>query len=47
VSGTPSFFLGMTAPNDPKVRALRSFRGFQPYAAFKEAVDGLLSGSKP
>jgi protein-disulfide isomerase len=47
VSGTPSFFLGAVAPSDSKVRALRSFRGTQPYAAFKEAIDGLLARPKP
>jgi len=43
VTGTPTFFLGLTEPNDSKVKALRVIRGAQPYARFKEAIDGLLA----
>ena len=46
VSGTPGFFLGMTNPNDSKVKALRVLKGAQPYASFKEAIDSLLSSQK-
>jgi predicted DsbA family dithiol-disulfide isomerase len=43
VRGTPSFFLGLTDPAGPKVKAVRTLRGAQPYAAFKEAIESLLS----
>jgi protein-disulfide isomerase len=43
VTGTPAFFLGLTQPNAPTVKLLRVLKGAQPYAAFKEAIDGLLS----
>jgi len=46
VSGTPSFFLGATEPNDSRVKALRRLVGAMPYASFKEAIDGLLSSQK-
>ena len=42
VTGTPSFFIGLTDPNDAKVKTLRTIRGAQPYASFKEAIDSLL-----
>jgi protein-disulfide isomerase len=41
VTGTPSFFLGIEQPNG-SVKVLKSLRGAQPYAAFKEAIDSLL-----
>lgn len=43
VNATPTFFLGLTEPNDSKVKALRVIRGAQPYVRFKEAIDGLLA----
>jgi protein-disulfide isomerase len=43
VTGTPAFFLGMTTPNDPKVKIVKTLKGAQPYAKFKEAIDSLLS----
>lgn len=46
VQGTPTFFLGYTEPNDSKVKVVRVIRGAQPYAAFKEAIESLLSGQK-
>lgn len=46
VRGTPSFFLGLTAPNGEAVKAIRMIQGAQPYAAFKEAIDGLLAAQK-
>lgn len=42
VSGTPGFFLGLTQPNAPTVRATKFINGAQPYANFKEAIDTLL-----
>ena len=46
VQGTPSFFLGLTEPNDANIKAARIIRGAQPYAAFKQAIDSLLSTQK-
>ena len=46
VTGTPGFFLGLTNPNDPKIKTLRVLKGAQPYASFKEAIDSLLSSQK-
>jgi protein-disulfide isomerase len=43
VRGTPGFFLGLTDPNEPKLRALIYIEGRQPYQVFKEAIDKLLS----
>jgi len=33
----------VTEPNAPTVKALKSIRGAQPYARFKQAIDSLLS----
>jgi protein-disulfide isomerase len=46
VTGTPRFFLGMTNPNDSKIKALGTLKGAQPYASFKEIIDNLLSSPK-
>ncbi len=43
VSGTPSFFLGLTEPNSSEVKPVRSLKGAQPYPAFQAAIDDLLS----
>lgn len=43
VRGTPTFFLGLTQPNDSKVKALRVIRGAYPYSTFQQAIDSLLS----
>lgn len=43
VTGTPTFFLGLTDPNSSTVKVVRALRGAQPYAAFKEAIDSLLA----
>lgn len=42
-SGTPTFFIGLTAPGDTRVKTLRVIRGAMPYGAFKEALDSLLT----
>ncbi len=42
VTGTPTFFLG-TMTKDGKLHPLRRLVGAQPYAAFKTAIDGLLT----
>jgi len=46
VTGTPTFFLGLTDPNSPQVKAARTIRGAQPYAAFKAAIDSILAAQK-
>jgi protein-disulfide isomerase len=46
VTGTPGFFLGMTNPNDSKIKILGALKGAQPYASFKEIIDNLLSSPK-
>lgn len=44
--GTPGFFLGLTQPNEPTVKAVKFINGAQPYAQFKEAIDALLAQAK-
>ncbi len=46
VSGTPTFFLGLTEPNGSTVKAVRKLVGAQPYGAFKEPVDSILAPQK-
>lgn len=46
VQGTPTFFLALTEPNGANLKVLRVIRGAQPYAAFKQAMDSLLSAQK-
>ncbi len=46
VSGTPTFFIGLTDPKDSEVKAVKKIVGAQPYANFKSAIDGLLSAEK-
>lgn len=42
-TGTPSFVLGLTDPDDPKkVKGLKFIRGAQPYATFKAEIDRAL-----
>lgn len=43
VRGTPWFFLGLTGPDETKLRPATFVEGAQPYAVFKEAIDKLLS----
>ncbi len=45
VTGTPSFFLGVSDASG-KVKATRSLKGAQTYAAFKTAIDELLAEKK-
>ena len=43
-TGTPSFVLAHTQPDDPrKVTGIAFIRGAQPFAAFKAAIDDALS----
>ena len=46
VSGTPTFFLGLSEPNGREVRVVRMIRGALPYTSFKDAIDSLLSPPK-
>jgi len=46
VTGTPSFFLGVTNPKDPNVKAVKVIKGAQPFNNFKEAIDTTLSSQK-
>ncbi len=41
VGGTPTFFLGLTEPNDSLVKALRTLPGALPYTGFKSFIDSL------
>ena len=45
VTGTPSFFLGLSDANG-KVKVTRSLAGAQTYSAFKAAIDELLAEKK-
>ena len=47
ITGTPSFVLGLTDPDDPsKVHLTKFIRGAQPLSAFKAAIDELLKSAK-
>ena len=46
VKGAPTFFLGLTDPNDSKIKALQVIRGAEPYNTFKEAIDKLLNSDE-
>ena len=43
IQGTPTFFVGFTTPNDPKVKIIASISGARPYASFKEILEKVLS----
>ncbi len=45
VRGTPTFFLGPTGTDLDKFRATKEITGAYPYAAFKKAIDDILSAS--
>ena len=46
VNGTPTFFLGLTDPNGKELKSVRTIRGAQNYAGFKDAIESLLAGKK-
>ncbi len=46
VTGTPMTFIGVSQPNG-KVKIVKAIRGAQAYAAFKDALDSVLSPAKP
>jgi protein-disulfide isomerase len=43
VTGTPTFFMGLTPQRGSSMQALRVVEGAQPYPAFKQAIDGVLA----
>jgi protein-disulfide isomerase len=47
IRGTPTFFIGLTEANTSTIKATRRIIGAQPYAAFKAAIDELLSAWHP
>lgn len=46
VKVTPTFLLGLTEPNNPKVKAQKIISGAAPYTSFKEAIDSLLGSQR-
>jgi len=46
VTGTPGFYLGQTEPNAKTVKVTKNLVGAQPYANFKDAIDGMLAAAK-
>ncbi len=47
-TGTPSFVIGRTDPNDPtKVTGVSFVRGAQPFPAFQAALDAALAEAAP
>ena len=46
VRGTPSFFLGLTEPNDSKITAVRSIRGAESFSGFQAIIDSVLGEQK-
>jgi protein-disulfide isomerase len=45
ITGTPTFVLGLTSPDSSQITGLR-ISGAQPYQAFKDAIERLLSSAK-
>ena len=45
ITGTPTFFLGLTDPTSSQIKGTR-ISGAQPYEAFKDAIERLLSSQK-
>lgn len=43
ITGTPTFLLGVTAPDPSTVKAVTMIRGAQPYSRFREVIESLLS----
>jgi protein-disulfide isomerase len=43
VTGTPTFFLGVTTPNSPTLKVTKTIVGAKAYTAFKEEIDALLA----
>jgi protein-disulfide isomerase len=47
LTGTPSFLLGVTTPNDGKIKVVKVIKGAQKFDNFKAAIDEILSPPKP
>lgn len=43
VNSTPTFFIAVGQPNDPKVKAVKGLVGAKKYEVFKAALDGMLA----
>lgn len=41
ITGTPTTVIGLTQPNDSKIKVVKVIRGAQNFASFKEALDSL------
>jgi predicted DsbA family dithiol-disulfide isomerase len=46
VRGTPTFYLGLTGPDDTKIKVTKIIRGAQAFPSFKAAMDELLPEEK-
>ena len=46
VNGTPTFFLGLQEADGKTIKVLRTILGAQPYAQFKQAIEGALNQMK-
>lgn len=46
VRGTPTFLIGVMEQDPSKMKALKRLRGAQPFPAFKEVLDSLLTQNK-
>ena len=46
VTGTPTFFFGLTGTDPNKITATKKIGGAYPYTAFKKAIDDILSPPK-
>jgi protein-disulfide isomerase len=44
--GTPTFYVGLTEPNQLELKAAWVIRGAQPYEVFKQAIDSLLASTQ-
>jgi len=42
VNGTPTFYFGLTSPNDSKVKIITGLNGAKAYETFKAVIDNLL-----
>jgi protein-disulfide isomerase len=45
VTGTPTFFLGLTSPGSTTLKIVKTISGAKPYPVFKEALDALLASA--
>lgn len=46
ISGTPMFVIGTIEPNGTLVKAVKMVSGAQPFAVFKQALDGVIADRK-